>query len=234
VAAIKKPTMWDALAEKIGDFAEQNLWGMDKQYFKDKYGDEWESKYESTRKNVRSLYGLIPQSSGRAKQDAVVYALTLLIGRPAGIPLSRGVQQKAETMIRGGQLHGGKRFGGSVFATESPLIGSGYAQSMKHGKMAEKHVAGAGYADDIFFNRPVPGPGELIDLDIPRSWMDRYTVGGPMWRERGRFDFSGGRLIPGAREVEFIRPIPEEYILKVTPAGEIIRSKLPELGRYAR
>jgi len=226
-----KKTMWDTLADRIGDFAEENLWGVDEQYFKDKYGDDWEDKQESARKNVRSLYGLIPQSSGRAKQDAVVYALTLLIGKPAGIALQRGVQQRARTMIRGGKLHGGEKYEGSIFAQESPLIGSGYVESMQAGKMAEKHVAGAGYADDIFFNRPVPGSGELIDLDIPRSFMDKYAVGGPMWKERGRFDFSGGRLIPGAREVEFIRPIPEEYIMNITPAREIIRSKLPELGR---
>ena len=137
-------TMWDTLADKIGDFAEENLWGVDEQYFKDKYGDDWEGKQESARKNVRSLYGLIPQSSGKAKQDAVVYALTLLIGKPAGIALSRGVQQKAKTMIRGGQLYGGKKYEGDIFTTESPLIGSGYVEGMKYGKMAEKHVAGAG------------------------------------------------------------------------------------------
>ena len=224
-------TMWDTLADKIGDFAEENLWGVDEQYFKDKYGDDWEGKQESARKNVRSLYGLIPQSSGKAKQDAVVYALTLLIGKPAGIALSRGVQQKAKTMIRGGQLYGGKKYEGDIFTTESPLIGSGYVEGMKYGKMAEKHVAGAGYADDIFFNRPVGGQGELIELDVPRSFMDRFAVGGSAWRDFGRFEYSGGRLIPGAREVQFKRSIPEEYIMNITPAREIIRNKLPELGR---
>tara|TARA_R110000744_G_C19156797_1_gene540028 strand:+ start:47 stop:748 length:702 start_codon:yes stop_codon:yes gene_type:complete len=224
-------TMWDTLADKIGDFAEENLWGVDEQYFKDKYGDDWEGKQESARKNVRSLYGLIPQSSGKAKQDAVVYALTLLIGKPAGIALSRGVQQKAKTMIRGGQLYGGKKYEGDIFTTESPLIGSGYVEGMKYGKMAEKHVAGAGYADDIFFNRPVGGQGELIELDVPRSFMDRFAVGGSAWRDFGRFEYSGGRLIPGAREVQFKRTIPEEYIMNITPAREIIRNKLPELGR---
>jgi hypothetical protein len=224
-------TMWDTLADKIGDFAEENLWGVDEQYFKDKYGDDWEGKQESARKNVRSLYGLIPQSSGKAKQDAVLYALTLLIGKPAGIALSRGVEQKAKTMIRGGKLHGGKKYEGDIFTTESPLIGSGYVEGSKYGKMAEKHVAGAGYADDIFFNRPVGGQGELIELDVPRSFMDRFAVGGPAWRDFGRFEYSGGRLIPGAREVQFKTSIPEEYIMNITPAREIIRNKLPELGR---
>ena len=60
----QKKTMWDSLADRIGDYAEENLWGVDEQFFKDKYGDDWESKYESSKKNVRSLYGLIPQTSG--------------------------------------------------------------------------------------------------------------------------------------------------------------------------
>jgi hypothetical protein len=56
-------------------------------------------------------------------------------------------------------------------------------------------------------------------------------VGGPAWRDFGRFEYSGGRLIPGAREVQFKTSIPEEYIMNITPAREIIRNKLPELGR---
>ena len=228
----KKKTMWDNLADRIGDFAEENLWEGDEQYFKDKYGDDWESKYESSRQDVRSLYGLIPQTSGDLKKDAVMYALTLLIGKPAGKQLFRGVWNPAKTMMQGGKLKGGAKHTGSIYTTESPLIGSGYAKGMKEAKMAERHVAGAGYADDVFFNQPIGGRGDIIELDIPRSWMDRHARGGSMWQQYGRFEGSGGRLIPGAREVEFLRDIPEEYIMNITPAREIIRSKLPELGRY--
>jgi hypothetical protein len=228
----KKKTMWDNLADRIGDFAEENLWEGDEQYFKDKYGDDWESKYESSRQDVRSLYGLIPQTSGDLKKDAVMYALTLLIGKPAGKQLFRGVTQPTKTMIQGGKLKGGAKHTGSIYTQESPLITSGYAEGMKAGKMAERHVAGAGYADDIFFNQPVGGRGDIIEFDFPRSWMDRHARGGSMWQQYGRFEGSGGRLIPGAREVEFLRDIPEEYIMNITPAREIIRSKLPELGRY--
>jgi len=228
----KKKTMWDNLADRIGDFAEENLWEGDEQYFKDKYGDDWESKYESSRQDVRSLYGLIPQTSGDLKKDAVMYALTLLIGKPAGKQLFRGVTQPTKTMIQGGKLKGGAKHTGSIYTQESPLITSGYAEGMKAGKMAERHVAGAGYADDIFFNQPVGGRGDIIEFDFPRSWMDRHARGGSMWQQYGRFEGSGGRLIPGAREVEFLRDIPEVYIMNITPAREIIRSKLPELGRY--
>jgi len=228
----KKKTMWDKLADRIGDFAEENLWGVDEQFFKDKYGDNWESKYESSKKNVRSLYGLIPQTSGRAKTDAVMYALTLIMGRPAGVALNRGVMTSAKSMIHGGKLKGGAAHTGSIYTTESPLIASGYAGSRESAKMAERHVGGAGFADDAFFNQPIGGRGDIIELDIPRSWMDRHARGGSMWQQYGRFEGSGGRLIPGAREVEFLRDIPEEYIMNITPAREIIRSKLPELGRY--
>ena len=228
----KKKTMWDKLADRIGDFAEENLWGVDEQFFKDKYGDDWESKYESSRQNVRSLYGLIPQTSGKAKTDAVMYALTLLIGRPAGVALKRGVMESARSMIQGGRLKGGAKHAGSVYTTESPLIASGYAKDIQAAKMAERHVGGAGYADDLFFNKPIGGRGDIIELDIPKSWMDRHARGGSMWQQYGRFEGSGGRLIPGAREVELLQDIPEEYIMNITPAREIIRSKLPELGRY--
>ncbi len=62
--------------------------------------------------------------------------------------------------------------------------------------------------------------------------MDKWAVGGPLWRQYGRFggQQSGSRLIPGAREIEIKRSIPEEYITRVTPSSEIIRSKLPEIG----
>ena len=228
----QKKTMWDSLADRIGDYAEENLWGVDEQFFKDKYGDDWESKYESSKKNVRSLYGLIPQTSGKAKTDAVMYALTLLIGRPAGKQLFRGVTKPTKTMIQGGKLKGGEKHTGSIYTTESPLIGSGYAEGMQAAKMAERHVGGAGYADDIFFNQPIGGRGDIIEFDMPRHWMDRHSKWGSMWQQYGRFEGSGGRVIPGAREVEFLQDIPEEYIMNITPAREIIRSKLPELGIY--
>jgi|8_EtaG_2_1085327.scaffolds.fasta_scaffold01016_2 hypothetical protein len=237
----KKKTMWDKLADRIGDFAEENLWGVDEQFFKDKYGDNWESKYESSKKNVRSLYGLIPQTSGRAKTDAVMYALTLIMGRPAGVQMFRGVTKPAKTMIQGGRFKGSPDYEGDIFGQQSPFIASGYQQSKHHGKIAEKHVSGAGWAPDDFMNRPIPGRGDLIEFDIDPSFMEQYAVGGPMWRQYGRFGgywpsvregWSRGELLPGAREIQIKKSIPIDYIKNITPSKEIIRSKLPELGRY--
>jgi hypothetical protein len=158
----------------------------------------------------------------------------LRVGRrpPIGIHAFRGIQEKP--VLRKGQLPGGERYGGSVYLSESPLIGSGYAQSMKHGKMAEKHVAGAGWAPDDFMNKPIPGLGSLIELDIDPNFMDLYARGGKMWPSYGRFEYSGGQLMQGAKEMEIFQSIPDRYIREVYKAEDIIRRQLPELGRYAR
>tara|TARA_R110000751_G_scaffold52103_4_gene113815 strand:+ start:7320 stop:8024 length:705 start_codon:yes stop_codon:yes gene_type:complete len=185
-----------------------------------------------------ALYGL----KGK-KGDAALSLMGAVTGfgsitafRKTGVALKRGIKTPSSGHIRSGELYGGPKYEGGIFATESPLISSGYADDafysgMSSAKMAERHVAGAGYADDAFFNNQIRGRGEIIDLDIPQSFMDRFAVGGPMWREYGRFESSGGRLIPGAREIEFTRPIPEKYIMGTTPVREINRNVLSELGR---
>jgi len=238
----KDKSMWDRISENLGDFAENYLWGVGetksdrKEFFKKKYGDDWEGKYQSAKKNVRSMYGLIPQTSGQAKKDAVLQALTVLIAkRPSGIQLFRGVTKPHRDMIRHGKLSGGDRYEGNVFTQQSPFISSGYQESFEAAKIAESHVAGLGWAPDRFMNKPISGIGELIEFDIPRSFMDKWARGGSMWRQYGRIgekigEKGAGKLIPGAREVEIRRSIPEDYITRVTPSSEIIRSKLPEIG----
>ena len=68
---------WSYLSRKLGDFIESNLWGGDKKYFQEKYGEDWEYKYEQTRDNVRSLYGLIPQDTGGAGVETALSALAM-------------------------------------------------------------------------------------------------------------------------------------------------------------
>ena len=236
--AKKKKTMWDKVSKNLGDFAENYLWGVGeteperKDFFKKKYGEDWEGKYESSKKNVRSMYGLIPQTSKQAGAEAAMQALIAIIGRPAGVQLFRGITKPSRDMIRHGKITGGDIYKGNVLSQQSPFISSGYTESKQAGKIAEKHVAGLGWAPDDFMNKPIPGIGELIEFDIPRSFMEKWAVGGSMWRQHGRFGGrqTGSRLIPGAREVEIRGAIPEEYIKNITPSSEIIRSKLPEIG----
>ena len=229
---------WDSISTKAGDFLEDKLMNPD-EYFVNKYGDKWESKRDSARKNVRSLYGLIPQDSKTATKDAIISALAFMIGRPAGVQMFRGVTKPGKTMIRGGHFRGSPDYEGNIFGTQSPFIGSGYQQGKHFGKIAERHVAGAGWAPDDFMNLPIPGRGSLVEFDLPKSFMDLYARGGPMWRQHGRWGgywpsvregWSRGELMSGAREIEIIRPIPEEYIKNITPSREIIRNVLPERG----
>jgi len=237
----KKKTMWEKVSKNLGDFAENYLWGVGeteperKDFFKKKYGKDWEGKYESSKKNVRSMYGLIPQTSKQAGAEAAIQALIAIIGRPAGIQLFRGITKPHRDMIRHGKIAGGEKYKGNVFSQQSPFISSGYTESKQAGKIAESHVTGLGWAPDDFMNKPIPGIGELIEFDIPRSFLEKWARGGPMWRQYGRIgekigEKGAGKLIPGAREVEIRGSIPEEYIKNITPSSEIIRSKLPEIG----
>jgi len=239
----KKKTMWEKVSKNLGDFAENYLWGVGeteperKDFFKKKYGKDWEGKYESSKKNVRSMYGLIPQTSKQAGAEAAIQALIAIIGRPAGIQLFRGITKPHRDMIRHGKIAGGEKYKGNVFSQQSPFISSGYTESKQAGKIAESHVTGLGWAPDDFMNKPIPGIGELIEFDIPRSFLEKWARGGPMWRQYGRIgekigEKGAGKLIPGAREVEIRGSIPEEYIKNITPSSEIIRSKLPEIGLH--
>ena len=235
--------MWEKVSKNLGDFAENYLWGVGeteperKDFFKKKYGKDWEGKYESSKKNVRSMYGLIPQTSKQAGAEAAIQALIAIIGRPAGIQLFRGITKPHRDMIRHGKIAGGEKYKGNVFSQQSPFISSGYTESKQAGKIAESHVTGLGWAPDDFMNKPIPGIGELIEFDIPRSFLEKWARGGPMWRQYGRIgekigEKGAGKLIPGAREVEIRGSIPEEYIKNITPSSEIIRSKLPEIGLH--
>ena len=235
--------MWEKISKNLGDFAENYLWGVGeteperKDFFKKKYGKDWEGKYESSKKNVRSMYGLIPQTSKQAGAEAAIQALIAIIGRPAGIQLFRGITKPHRDMIRHGKIAGGEKYKGNVFSQQSPFISSGYTESKQAGKIAESHVTGLGWAPDDFMNKPIPGIGELIEFDIPRSFLEKWARGGPMWRQYGRIgekigEKGAGKLIPGAREVEIRGSIPEEYIKNITPSSEIIRSKLPEIGLH--
>jgi hypothetical protein len=234
----KGGTLWDKLSSNIGDFSENYLWGVGetkterKEFFKKKYGDNWEKKYESTRKNVRSLYGLIPQKSGDAKRDAVVYAMSLILARPApGMKaLFRGTtidNVEDMTKIINSQKHliGGKDYKGKLFFQESPLIGSGYMESKQMGGHMERAVAGLAAPADRWMNRPL-GYGTLLRFDIPHEKMWELARGGRDYLEFGRISRLPD-VIPGAREVELLKPLSMKYLSKIYGAGSFKRHQLP-------
>ena len=158
----------------------------------------------------------------------------LRVGRrpPIGVHAFRGLQEKPITTK--GQLSGGERYGGKTHLSESPFISSGYMESPLGGKLAEKHVAGAGWAPDDFMNKPISGLGTLIEFDIDPTFMDIAAKGGKLWPTYGRFGgrWSGGQLMQGAKEIEIFQSIPERYIREIYKAEDIIRRQLPELGLF--
>jgi len=101
-------------------------------------------------------------------------------------------------------------------------------ESKQLGKIAEEHIAGMKPAPDWFFNDPTRGKGLLMEFDVPYSYMMEEAVGGAAWRNFGRI--SGGRLIPGAREVEFGKGILTDFLTNVHKAGSFRRGSLPERG----
>jgi hypothetical protein len=227
---------WDSMSKKVGDALEDNLMQPD-EFFVEKYGDEWESKRDSARENVRSLYGLIPQSSKTATKDAIITALAFMIGRPiAGRQkvwrgITGGEIRDLEKNVRGQKrIMGSKDYDRALHSTESPLIGSGYMEGKPIGAIAERHVAGISPAPDRFFNRPVGGTGSLLEFDVPYSYMMEEALGGPVWRQFGRIGGRQGGLIPGAREIEFREGILTDFLTDVHKAGTFRRGSLPERG----
>tara|TARA_R100001594_G_scaffold28071_2_gene53225 strand:- start:3543 stop:4262 length:720 start_codon:yes stop_codon:yes gene_type:complete len=233
----KGKTLWDKLSSNIGDFSENYLWGVGKteskrkDFFKKKYGDNWEEKYESTRKNVRSLYGLIPQKSGDAKRDAVIYAMSLIMARPA---------QGMKTIFRGTTLDvadmtkiinnkkyitGGKDYKGNLFFQESPLIGSGYMVNKQMGAHMEKAVAGLAAPADRWMNKYI-GSGTLMRFDVPEIKMWDLAVGGKDYLNYGRIS-KMPNVIHGAREIELRKPLSLDYLTKTYKGKEIKRYELP-------
>ena len=233
----KKKNMWDVVSNKVSDWAEEKLL-QDDSYFINKYGEGWESKKERQKQVVRSLWGTLPQDSKSAKRDAIISALShvpafssIRLGRSiAGRQkLLRGVTGGSiKDFERKGRIMGSKGADDATFATESPLVGSGYMESKRLGKLAEEHVAGMRPAPDWFFNDPTRGKGFLMEFDVPYSYMMEEAVGGAAWRNFGRI--SGGRLIPGAREVEFKKGILTDFLTDTHKAGSFRRGSLPELG----
>ena len=228
---------WDSLSDKVGDVLEDKFMQPDK-FFVDKYGDEWESKRESARQNLRSLWGVIPQDSKTATRDAIITALSFMIGRPIagrkklirGITGNKRVRDMEKTVRGEKRLMGGSDYDDLLHLTESPLIGSGYMEGKRMGAMAERHVAGIGPASDRFFNRMVGGQGMLMEFDVPYRFMMEEALGGLAWRNFGRIGGVGGRLIPGAREVEMARGIPTDFLTATHKAGTFRRGSLPERG----
>ena len=226
---------WDSLSDKVGDVLEDKFMQPDK-FFVDKYGDEWESKRESARQNLRSLWGVIPQDSKTATRDAIITALSFMIGRPIagrkkllrGITGNKRVRDMEKTVRGEKRLMGGSDYDDLLHVTESPLIGSGYMEGKQMGAMAERHVAGLRPASDRFFNRPVGGQGMLMEFDVPYRFMMEEALGGPVWRNFGRI--GGGQLIPGAREIELARGIPTDFLTATHKAGTFRRGSLPERG----
>tara|TARA_R100001530_G_C4276055_1_gene144313 strand:+ start:48 stop:824 length:777 start_codon:yes stop_codon:yes gene_type:complete len=233
----KKKSMWESVSNKVSDWAEEKLLE-DDSFFIDKYGKDWRSKKERQRQVVRSLWGTLPQDSKAAKRDAIISALSLV---PAfsSIRLGRSIagRQKLLRGVTGGSIKdftrkkrimGSKGSDDATFTSESPLIGSGYMESKQLGKIAEEHIAGMRPAPDWFFNDPTRGKGLLMEFDVPYSYMMEEAVGGAAWRNFGRI--SGGRLIPGAREVEFGKGILTDFLTNVHKAGSFRRGSLPERG----
>ena len=225
---------WDSLSEKVGDVLEDKFMQPDK-FFVDKYGDEWESKRDIARQNVRSLYGLMPQDSTAATKDSIISALAFMIGRPIAsrVKLLRGVTKGRPRdyvkVVKGEKrIMGSKDYDDSLHASQSPLIGSGYMEGKPIGAIAERHVAGIEPAPDWFFNKQIRGSGSLMEFDVPHSFMMEEALGGPLWRQFGRI--GRAQLMRGAREVELKGGIPYDFLTDVHKAGTFKRGQLPERG----
>jgi len=84
MAVVRKPkhfvekSIWTELSEKLGDFIEENLWGgkgeKGAEFFKRKYGEDWEEKRESSRKGWRTLSGLLPAKDANMFEMALAVA----------------------------------------------------------------------------------------------------------------------------------------------------------------
>tara|TARA_R100001530_G_scaffold45500_1_gene34305 strand:- start:51 stop:809 length:759 start_codon:yes stop_codon:yes gene_type:complete len=246
---VKKPKvdLWSALSEKLGDFVEKKLWHKDpKAFFEKRYEKEGKEyahqKMEENREQVRSLYGLIPQTSGQGKRDAVLYAIGLLVSKPLpgfktflrGITGDKGSLKKMIKVVEGEKrIMGGASYKGGLHTSESPLIASGYMESKQSGKIAEDAIAGI-HQDlkklDRFMNNP-PKSGLMLEFRVPTSFVEKEVgsgaLGGTMWEQYGRI--GRGQLIPGAREVEFKKGLLRDWLHKIHKPGDINRNTLPWL-----
>jgi|TARA_R100001530_G_C4271381_1_gene143215 hypothetical protein len=138
---------------------------------------------------------------------------------------------------QGNVYRGGKRYKGSLYGTQSPLIASGYQDSASLGKLAEREIVGTPYTGnwdiyDNFFNNP-PSGGTLLHFRIDEDKLIDRVVGGSDWRSLGRIGEdvgSRGILMPGARELEFPEGLLEEFVHKIYKAEDVgKRIKLPKL-----
>tara|TARA_R100000687_G_scaffold77293_1_gene69731 strand:+ start:46 stop:846 length:801 start_codon:yes stop_codon:yes gene_type:complete len=124
----KEDYSYPKLSEKIGDFIEEYLWGGDKniEYFKRKYGENWEEKREKSRKESRTLHGILPAEDAKGLELALYAApflvgglgTTLYSGRRAGITMAELMRMTP----KGPAIHGGGAH--PTFSFRDPLYTS--------------------------------------------------------------------------------------------------------------
>tara|TARA_Y100000310_G_C20463550_1_gene706488 strand:+ start:90 stop:848 length:759 start_codon:yes stop_codon:yes gene_type:complete len=137
--------MWATLSSHLGDFIEENLWGVDEEYFKEKYGKDWEKKYESTRQNVRTLYGLLPASDADDFEIALASApfvlgtgalINLYRATESGLPMSKliGHTRKGKRVIQGGGEYPSGEYEKPLYTALSKAEPSSYPRDLSRGR----------------------------------------------------------------------------------------------------
>jgi len=173
---------WSDISEKIGDFLVDKF-SMPDKHFVDKYGEEWESKRERARENVKSLYGLLPAkdtSEGMVALEALSYAVGApIIGKLINVYHGQRAGLSLYQMFKKGKWVGGGEY--PIGTHKRPWYGAlqraesasyprdrSYGQELYRAKISEENIRKHADAMDAFRTGS--------HLGVPQ-WRHSYRLG---------------------------------------------------------